>query len=312
MSLKSLILDFIEHPVLGALVRLIGGLTRRRARLFGLSNPFHVPAWTIEHGGARYWAEPRSYLARGSPASTRVRFDPDRYEAEIEYLIETLVGPGDVVLDIGANVGLHTVALARRVGAQGRVYAFEPVTEMAERLSANVALNGLANVTLVGCALGNVEGTATMQVNVAGAGLEGTSSLADSIHVRRHPERYVERDVEVRRLDDVMARMDPASPIGFVKIDTEGFETMVIEGGMETLDRDRPAMIVEAHSTRLAQAGKSFRWYSDTFPDHHIFIVHAVNRANPYLRLEPLSAEPPEIAVNLLLLPKVRAWTPET
>lgn len=308
--MKSLILDLIEHPVLGAPARLIGGLTRRRSRLFGLTNPFHVPVWTIELGGARYHADPLSYLALGSPATARVRFEPDRYEAEIEYLIETLVGPGDVVLDIGANVGLHTVALARRVGAQGRVYAFEPVAEMAERLSTNVALNGLDNVTLVRCALGNEEGPQTMKVNVAGPGLEGTSSLADSIHVRRHPERYVDREIAVRRLDDVMARMDPDARLGFVKIDTEGFETMVIEGGLEILKRDRPAMIVEAHSTRLAQVGKSFGWYSDTFPDHHVLIVHAVTRANPYLRLEPLRAEPPEIAVNLLLLPKVRALIP--
>lgn len=306
--MKSVILGLIEHRILGAPVRLIGGLTRRRARLFGLRNPFHVPAWTIELGGGRYLADPTSYLALGSPASARVRFDPDRYEPEIEYLIETLVGPGDVVLDIGANVGLHTVALARRVGAKGQVYAFEPVAEMARRLSENVALNGLRNVTLVGCALGDEDGTATMKVNVGGAGMEGTSSLADSIHARRHPEHYVERDIEVRRLDGVMARMDSQARVGFIKIDTEGFETMIIEGGLETLKRDRPAMIVEAHTTRLAQAGKLFGWYLDTFPDHHVLIIHAVTRANPYLRLEPLTPDQPEIAVNLLLLPKVGAW----
>ena len=310
--MKSLILGLIEHRILGAPARLIGGLTRRRARLLGLRNPFHVPSWTIELGGARFRADPLSYLALASPATARVRFDPDRFEPEIEYLIEALVGPGDVVLDIGANVGLHTVTLARRIGAKGKVYAFEPVAEMPERLSINIALNGLDNVTLVGFALGNEDGTATMKVNVAGAGMEGTSSLADSIHARRNPEHYVERDVAVWRLDEVIARFLLPGPIRFVKIDTEGFETMIIEGGLETLRRDQPAMIVEAHTNRLAQAGKSFRWYLDTFPDHHVLIVHAVTRANPYLRLEPLTADQPEIAVNLLLLPKVRSWAPES
>ena len=74
--------------------------------------------------------------------------------------------------------------------------------------------------------------------------------------------------------------------------------------GALTRRRHRPAMIVKAHTTRLAQAGKSFQWYLDTFPDHHVPIVHAVTRADPYLRLEPLTPDQPEIAVNLLLLPR--------
>ncbi len=72
---------------------------------------------------------------------------------------------------------------------------------------------------------------------------------------------------------------------------------------MKTLEKPS-AMIVEAHSRRLAKAGKSFQWYLDTFADYHIFVMPAVDRANPYFRLVPLTAEQPEIAVNLLLLPR--------
>ena len=309
MSVKTLVLGLIDRRVLGAPARMAGALTRRRATLFGLNNPFHVPTLTIERDGARYIAAPESYIALGAAPDHVVRFDCDLYEPEIAYLIESLVKPDDVVLDIGANVGLHTVVLAR-AAAKGHVYAFEPVAEMAERASRNAALNGLRNVTVVACALGNTTENRTMKVNVAGAGLEGTSTLTDTVHVRDHPERFVPRDVPVRRLDDVVAVLDAPGRIGFVKIDTEGFEPMVIEGGLETLRRHRPAMIVEAHSTRLAQAGKSFEWYLDTFPDHHALIVHAVTRANPYLRLEPLSPDRPEIAVNLLLLPRAPMRAP--
>ena len=108
----------------------------------------------------------------------------------------------------------------------------------------------------------------------------------------------------MRRLDDVIAEVKPKGRISFIKIDTEGFEPMVIRGGMETIRQHRPAMIVEAHSKRLAQVGLSFQWYLETFADYHVLLSYETTPANPYFRLQPLAAEPPEIAVNLLLLPR--------
>jgi len=175
---------------------------------------------------------------------------------------------------------------------------------MADRLSANVSLNGLRNVTLVPCGLGATDEIVEMSVNVGGAGLEGTSTIAGSVHLEREPENYDQRRVPVRRLDGLANDLLTGGTIGFIKIDTEGFETWVIEGGLETMRRHRPSMIVEAHSRRLAAAGKSFQWYLDTFPDYHVLIIYPVSRVNPYLRLVPLSGEQPEIAVNLLLLPR--------
>ena len=302
MPVKQCILGLIERPVVGAPLRAMGRPTWRRPRLLGLINPFYVPGFVVERDGARYFARPGTYLGQDGLRHA-VRFAPGAYEPEISYLARTLVRDGDIVLDIGANVGLHSVAFARLAGS-GHVYAFEPVTEMAEQLSANCAFNGIDNVTVIGCALGDREESLAMEVNIAGDGLEGTSTLAGTVHVERHPENYETRQVQVRRLDDVMNALDIDGRIGFVKIDTEGFETLVIGGGLETLRRHRPAMIVEAHSRRLARHGKGFGWYLDTFPDHHICIIYAAGRANPYLRLTPLKADQPEIAVNLLLLPK--------
>ena len=90
-----------------------------------------------------------------------------------------------------------------------------------------------------------------------------------------------------------------------LKIFEPGTHAFIIEGGLDVLRRDRPRMIFEAHSRRLAAAGKSFQWYLDTFPDYHVLVIYAPSRANPYLRLEPLDPDQPEIAVNLLLLPRL-------
>ena len=303
--MKSQVLDLLERPIAGWPLRVLGNFTRDRRNLFGLTNPFFVPALVAEIAGADFVADRASYLV-AKRWRNAVRLDPDIFEPEISHLIQRLIKPDHIVLDIGANMGAHTVAFAR-AAHNGHVYAFEPVPEMAKRLSHNCRLNGTDNVTLMTCGLGDRDGTLDMNVNVGGPGMEGTSSLTRTVHVESHPEWYETRTVPIRRLDDVVAELAPTNRIGFVKIDTEGFETQIIEGGMETLRKNRPIMIVEAHSKRLEAAGKSFQWYLDTFSDYHVFIVTAVTRANPYLRLEPLQGDQPEIAVNLLLLPRLEA-----
>tara|TARA_B100000686_G_scaffold353562_1_gene459683 strand:- start:1988 stop:2932 length:945 start_codon:yes stop_codon:yes gene_type:complete len=303
MGWKQIILDLIEHPIAGIPARALGRLTWRQSHIAGLINPFHLPAILVNRDGSPLIAQPDTYLFMGSGKKNAIRFAPQQYEPEISYLIGHLIQDTDVVLDIGANVGLHTVAFARKAN-NGHVYSFEPVSEMAERLTTNVALNGLKNVTLVPCGLGAEDATLDISVNIGGAGLEGTSTIAGSVHLNRQPDKYETRKIPVRRLDGLVEKLQIDARIGFIKIDTEGFETWVIEGGMGTIRKHLPAMVVEAHSSRLAAAGKNFQWYLDQFPEYHILIVYPVNRVNPYLRLEPLTAIQQEIAVNLLFLPR--------
>ncbi|MEX0694494.1 MAG: FkbM family methyltransferase [Rhodospirillales bacterium] len=306
--MKKLILSMCDHPILGRLLGWIGHSTHRRKSLFGLRNPFHVSHFVITRENNHYITDASSYLFLGSGTAARLTFDGTSYEPEISFLMRKLVRPGDVVLDIGANVGLHTTLLSELVG-DGRVIAFEPVSDMAEKLSANCAFNRADNVTLIPAALGDENGAATIQVNQGDPGMEGTNSMIASVHVTNRPDRYKEQTIQVRRLDDIAEKLGLTERINFIKIDTEGFEPMVIRGGLETIRKTRPAMLVEAHSMRLAEVGLSFDWYRETFPDYHIFLVHALTPANPYLRIEPLVSEPPEIAVNLLLLPEIRTLT---
>ena len=76
-------------------------------------------------------------------------------EHDLLALLTTAVKSGDVVYDIGANMGLHTVFLGQAVGARGLVLAFEPEVHLCERLRANAALNGLKNVRIIPLALGD-------------------------------------------------------------------------------------------------------------------------------------------------------------
>jgi FkbM family methyltransferase len=298
------LLDFLNRRHVARGARLIEPLLRGRKRVLGFANPMYFSHRVVDRAGARYVVPADNYIALGASPRQLVRFDGDEFEPEMSYLIDGLIEEHDVVLDVGANVGLHTVAFARRA-RKGHVFAFEPVAEMAEHAAANCALNRLGNVTVLNYALGAAPAELEMAVNVAGAGMQGTSSLVRTHNYEANPGDYAARKVPVRRLDDVIGALAPGRRIGFIKIDTEGYDTQVLEGGLDTIRRDRPAMLVEAHSRRIEAAGKSWQWFLDTFPDHHVFMVMPVTNLKPHAELVPLTPDQPEIAVNLLMVPRV-------
>src|SRR5882762_7707062 len=80
------------------------------------------------------------------------------YGAEEANTFRQLIRPGDVVADIGANIGSHTLLYSQLVGPQGRVIAFEPQPKIFHMLCANLALNGLANVATYQAGVGREAG----------------------------------------------------------------------------------------------------------------------------------------------------------
>ena len=153
----------------------------------------------------------------------------NRYEAE---LLKQLCGTDDVVVEVGANVGSHSVGLAKQVGPGGRLVAVEPQAEVFQALCANVALNGLHNVDCLQCALGEEPGT----LNVRPQDYEREGNFgAVSLGVADGSP------VAVFRLDDVF-RYDR---LRLLKIDVEGMEAEVLRGASETIKRLRPMLYVE-------------------------------------------------------------------
>jgi FkbM family methyltransferase len=147
-----------------------------------------------------------------------------------------LVQPGMTVVEAGANIGSHTIQLARLAGPQGRVVVFEPERLTFQTLCANIALNSLANVYAFPVGLSDTPGEAreswvdpNVHNNFGGIGLAG--ALDETPSLRRVP---------VRTLDSFAL---PAC--GFLKIDVEGMESAVLRGAKETIARHRPVMVVE-------------------------------------------------------------------
>jgi FkbM family methyltransferase len=143
-----------------------------------------------------------------------------------------------VVVDVGANIGIHTLRWA--AGAAGaHVYSLEPSPETRERLLANVRRNGLESaVTVEPFAVSDAAGRATFYHCRDGA----FSSLRDT----RRQELASSFEVEVTTLDAFVGAR-ALDRLALVKIDVEGFEEQVIAGGRRTLEALRPDLFVEIY-----------------------------------------------------------------
>jgi FkbM family methyltransferase len=134
--------------------------------------------------------------------------------------------PGGHFLDVGANIGYFSCLFGKLAGPAGKVVAIEPEPHNRKLLEINLRNNGLTNVTVHGCAVGAKDGMATLGI-YKGAN-RGRHSLVDAENFGRSIE------VPVRTLDDLAREADVKS-WAMVKVDVEGYEPFVFEGGRETL-----------------------------------------------------------------------------
>jgi FkbM family methyltransferase len=176
-------------------------------------------------------------------------------EGEVEVFRQVL-RPGDVALDIGANLGAHTLPFARLVGPGGAVFAFEPQRILFQILCGNVALNEIGNVRALPFALGRSAGSIKVPaLDYAGINNFGGVSLGTE-----HGE-----NVTMITLDQL-----GLAKVRLIKIDVEGMELDVLGGAGATLARCRPILYVEndradraeALVARLQQDGYRMWWHT--------------------------------------------------
>lgn len=162
-------------------------------------------------------------------ASLRKYGEFSRGESE---LFARLVGPGGVVIEVGANIGAHTVELSRLVGPQGAVIAFEPQRLVFQLLCANLALNSCANVYALQAAIGAEPGSIAVPLldpnatnNFGGLSLLGATG----------GERVPLRTIDEFGLQSCQ----------LMKLDLEGMEVEALRGAARTIGATRPLLYVE-------------------------------------------------------------------
>jgi FkbM family methyltransferase len=192
------------------------------------------------------------------------------YERNEQEFMRLVVRPGMHAVDVGAHIGFHTAHLADLVDATGSVTAFEPLIEHARLLSGTIRARGSeSRVRLVRAAAGEVRGTRTMVTEapelapanayfqiaagaVVGAHCPSTSSghpnpVEGCVRPARD-EGVTLRSVPVVTLDEAISNR----PIGFLKIDAEGAEALVLRGARRLLAADRPIVLVDVHPHVMA------------------------------------------------------------
>ena len=172
----------------------------------------------------------RAWKYRLQQASGRFQSDEPEFNQ-----LRDWVHPGDWVLDVGANVGQYTLRLSELVGKEGRVFAFEPIAETAEILTAMACRAHYRNISIFNIAVSERAGEVSFRVP------NGDAGLPNYFQARVIGEG--DRTVPCFALDDLPF----PHRIALVKIDVEEHEVQVIRGMRHLIERDHPILIVEGH-----------------------------------------------------------------
>jgi FkbM family methyltransferase len=254
----------------------------------------HLPRVQVDHGGRKYWLIENDNLSRNILRG-------EDWEPHVTACMRRLLRPGDYMIDVGASFGFHTLTAAQTVTRTGRVVAFEPQLPIFRLLSDNCAENGAHNVRLYHLAVADQHGEANLNpidyardgVNLGDAFISNTNSGGER--------------VAAIPLDDVPLEQ----PVRLIKIDVQGAERFVLEGGARRIMADRPFLIVEFEDHCLMRYGYSspalfdlirsmnysiyFLEYS--YPSDHLCVPN--ERIDEFLRLFS-DAVHPHTATNAL------------
>ena len=164
------------------------------------------------------------------------------FEPSTLRLYNKLVKSGDVVFDIGANIGSHTLPLARLVGDIGHVYAFEPTDFAINKLHNNLNLNTnlIKRVTVCQAMLVSNENILVEKELFSSWPLVGDNKL----HEKHKGQLMVTTGARAATLDNIVKEYN-ITRIDFIKLDVDGFEYSVLSGGEKTLKKFKPTILME-------------------------------------------------------------------
>jgi FkbM family methyltransferase len=220
---------------------------------------------TIRHGF-------RLRLDLSEPAQRKIYFFGDYDERHEITLLRRVLLPGDIFWDIGANIGFYTLTASPLVRPDGRVVAFEPASHAWQALITNLSLNPSDNVHPVQIALSDGSGPAVLYRRADFA--DGGASLIS------RADYHGDSEVVTTMSMDQFFALSKSPPPTFIKIDVEGLEANVLNGGQKILQGQQPPMLLiemnelERIGAILLAAGYQGaylhrrRWYPSRGPSH--------------------------------------------
>jgi FkbM family methyltransferase len=230
------------------------------------------------------------------------------FEHSTVVTLEKLVKPGHVVFDIGANIGAHTLGLARSVGPTGRVFAIEPTDFAFAKLQRNLALNPQLQTR-----------TSPRQILLAASATENAPNEIfaswplekdPSVHPKHCGRQVTANNATVDTLDHVVGR-EGIDRLDLLKIDVDGHELPVLQGGLAALRKFRPILVMEMSPYVHAEEHNSFAGLVALLRDAGYAIQHASTWAPLPLQESELEALIPDGAsINVIARPNRSSITP--
>jgi FkbM family methyltransferase len=199
-------------------------------------------------------------LDLSDPAERRMFYE--EYDRNERDLLQLLVAPGGVVLDIGAHIGYFTLALAQVVGERGKVIAIEPSPTNVSRLREHVAANNFANVEVIEAAAASDHGELHFFIPDAGMESAGSSFLGTTTpEVIGNAKKYI--TVKAVRVDKLLADRG-IGHVDLIKLDVEGGELSAFAGMDGLITGPAPPRIIcEISAVRLSALGENVRAIHD-------------------------------------------------
>ncbi len=197
--------------------------------------------------------------------------DPEQKVKEI--FLEN-ISSGDVVIDVGANIGDYTLIACKKVGDSGKVLAFEPLSETFSVLTRNLQLNEITHCQPFQKAVGEKLGVANLyKTNASGTMGHLDSSLSGQNLIKKN-------ETEVVTIDNVLSS-NHIENVSMMKVDVEGFEHEVLLGCLKSFKEKKIKKILcEVHFKYLESKGKSEETIYDLLREHNFTITH-ISKATP-------------------------------
>jgi FkbM family methyltransferase len=168
------------------------------------------------------------------------------FREESTDLLVSLCKPGNVIFDVGSNIGVILLRMGTQVGPMGEVFGFEPHPDLFQKCAHNLNLNKTTNITLSRIALGEKTKSACMKV--CDPHNQGKNRILGSMSDATGPT------INIMTMDEFVLDHG-VSHIDLIKIDVEGYEYKVLMGAQETLKASSPDLFIEVDESNLGEQG---------------------------------------------------------
>lgn len=200
------------------------------------------------------------------------------YELPTLKFLKKHIHKGNVVFDIGANIGYLSIYISKLIGSQGKVFAFEPESNNYYKLQKNIALNKINNILTYKVACSNKEEELKLYLS------EGINKGTHSLIKKEYLQQEQFEIVNTIKLDDFIVKNN-IDYINLIKIDVEGAELEVIQGMSYLLTNFSPILIIEVVSSILAKRNSTAKDFCSYLVKNYQYYPYKIKKNGELLKL---------------------------